>query len=246
MPVSGLVHRFPDRVLWYASSICPVYCRFCMRKRILSRKNSQNLRGNYEERMEYIRKNSEIKEVIFSGGDPLLLSDSGWKKVLGDLSRITTLHSIRIHTRTPVTMPMRITDKLCEIFRSFYPITVVTHFNHPEEITDDSTTAVKKLKMSGVSVLNQSVLLKNVNDRLEIMESLNLNLVRIGVIPYYLHQCDPVKGNSHFYVEPEVGLTIMRELSKRNPGISLPKYVIDLADQKGKKLVSEMITGTEK
>ncbi len=234
MPVRGLTHRYPDRVLWYLSHNCAVYCRFCMRKRKVSRADSGPGRTEWEAALEYINNHTEIKEVILSGGDPLSLSDRRLDETLTRLRRVSHLHSIRIHTRMPVTMPMRITPELAAIFREAYPLTLVTHFNHARELTKAAGECVRLLRMNGVLVLNQAVLMRGINDATAAQEALHLGLIRLGVKPYYLHQCDEVRGVSHFRVPIERGLEIMRELRGRNPGISLPRYVLDLPGGGGK------------
>jgi lysine 2,3-aminomutase len=233
-PVRGLTHRYPDRVLWYLSHRCAVYCRYCLRKRKVSRGDSAPTRDEYAEILQYIARNLQIKEVILSGGDPLALSDERIDAILESLRGIEHLSSIRIHTRMPVTLPMRITGDLAEVLRRHYPLTLVTHFNHAREITSEACAAVRRLRMAGVTVLNQSVLLKDINDRTQDQEDLILGLVRAGVIPYYLHRCDEVQGVSHFRVPLERGVEILRELRGRNPGIALPRYIVDLPGGGGK------------
>ncbi|MBL8021315.1 MAG: KamA family radical SAM protein [Leptospirales bacterium] len=233
-PLPGLTHRYPDRLLWYLSHNCAVYCRFCMRKRKVSRPESITGRENDEEVFKYIRKHQELKEVILSGGDPLSLSDEVLRSILGRLKEVKHLASIRIHTRMPVTLPQRFTQTLCDIFKEAFPITIVTHFNHAIELTDEAALAVRNLRMSGALVLNQSVLLKGINDSLEAQEELLLGLLKIGIKPYYLHQCDEVHGVSHFRASIESGLKILRDLQGRNPGIAIPRYVLDLPGGGGK------------
>ncbi|GIX42412.1 MAG: lysine 2,3-aminomutase [Leptospiraceae bacterium] len=233
-PIPELVHRYPDRVLWYLSHNCAVYCRFCMRKRKVSHPSTISIKQNLFSIIEYIKNNKNIKEVILSGGDPLSLEDKFIEEILFHLKRIEHLYSIRIHTRMPVTLPYRITEELCNILEKYYPVTVVTHFNHPIELTDIVYEKIKFLKKSGVLVLNQSVLLKNINDNASILEELFLKLIKFGIKPYYLHHCDEVYGTSHFRVSLQKGIEIIRQLQGRNPGIALPKYVVDLPDGGGK------------
>lgn len=233
-PLPGLTHRYPDRLLWYLSHNCAVYCRFCMRKRKVSRPESITGRENDEEIFSYIEKHRELKEVILSGGDPLSLSDEVLHSILLRLKQVEHLASIRIHTRMPVTLPQRFTNTLCDILKEAFPITIVTHFNHAIELTNEAAMAIRSLRMSGVMVLNQSVLLKGINDSLEAQESLLLGLLKIGIKPYYLHQCDEVRGVSHFRTNIETGLKILRDLQGRNPGIAIPRYVLDLPGGGGK------------
>lgn len=233
-PVDGLTHRYPDRVLWYLSHNCAVYCRFCMRKRKVSRSNSAPDRSSYSAALDYIRNHKEIKEVILSGGDPLSHSDQTIQFLLTELRTISHLSSLRIHSRMPVTLPSRITDQLTDVMRQAFPVTLVTHFNHPVEITEEATSAVRRLRMNGVTVLNQTVLMRDINDSTQTIEALMLGLLRIGIKPYYLHQCDEVHGVSHFRANIETGLQILRDLQGRNPGIAIPRYVIDLPGGGGK------------
>ena len=234
MPVPGLTHRYPDRVLWYLSHHCAVYCRFCLRKRKVSRADSAPRRNAREQALDYIASHTEIKEVILSGGDPLSLADELLGELLAALGRLEHLISIRIHTRMLVTLPDRITESLVEILRGHYPITFVTHFNHAAEITGQAARAVRRLRMGGVLVLNQSVLLRAINDSARAQQELLRGLVGIGVKPYYLHRCDPVSGVSHFQTPVRSGADILEELRGRNPGIALPRYVIDLPGGGGK------------
>lgn len=233
-PIPGLIHRYPDRVLWYVSHFCSTYCRFCFRKRKVSNPTSNFFYKNYNEIIDYIRSNPNIKEVILSGGDPFSLSDQILSKILTNLKSISHLYSIRIHTRMITTYPFRITTKLVQTLERFYPLTIITHFNHPIELTEIVYNKIKKLKKAGITILNQSVLLKNINDNLETLEALNLKLLNFGILPYYLHHCDQVKGTSHFSSSLQKGLEIINKLQSRNPGISIPKYVIDLPNSGGK------------
>ena len=234
MPVRGLSHRYPDRVLWYLSHSCAVYCRFCMRKRKVSQAASAPTRSDWEMILDYVRQHTEIKEVILSGGDPLSLEDKHIAYILENLRPIKHLYSIRIHTRMPVSLPMRIDKALAELLGRFYPITIVTHFNHVKELSPQSKKAIRLLRMHGIDVLNQAVLLRGINDSLKAQEELNLNLVAAGVRPYYLHRCDEIPGLDHFRVPVAKGISILRELRGRNPGISLPRYVVDLPGGGGK------------
>jgi lysine 2,3-aminomutase len=233
-PLPGLTHRYPDRVLWYLTHRCAVYCRFCLRKRKVSRSESAPARSARAGVLEYVRSHPEIKEVILSGGDPLALGDDDLDHILGELRTIEHLVSIRIHSRMPVTLPMRFTPELLAVLNRHYPLTLVAHFNHAAELSPQAVAAVRALRMHGVHVLNQAVLLKGVNDSIESQEALHLGLLRAGVKPYYLHQCDEVRGVSHFRVPIERGLEIMGALRGRNPGIALPRYVLDLAGGGGK------------
>ncbi len=234
MPVPGLTHRYPDRVLWYLSHNCAVYCRFCMRKRKVSREESSPTAAARKAALDYIRSHSDIQEVILSGGDPLSQSDRVLENCLKQLKEIQHLVSLRIHTRMPVTCPQRITAEFCDMLESVAPVTLVTHFNHPNELSDVAREALTRLRKTGNLILNQSVLLKGVNDSVEAQKELNLGLYGAGIKPYYLHQCDEVNGVSHFRVNMEEGVRIQKELRGRIPGPALPQYVIDLPGGGGK------------
>lgn len=243
MPVRGLTHRYPDRVLWYLSHNCAVYCRFCMRKRKVSQKDSAPNPAEVEAAMGYIEQTKAIKEVILSGGDPLSTSDAFLAKLLVRLRRIPHLVSIRLHTRMPVTLPQRFTARLLDTLAAAYPLTLVTHFNHASELSPEARQVVRELRMRGVLVLNQAVLLKSINDSVGLQTALHEELLRAGIKPYYLHQCDEVQGVSHFRVPIETGLAIMRQMRGRSPGIALPTYVVDLPGGGGKvPLQSEYLT----
>ncbi len=234
MAAPGLIHRYPDRALWYLSHRCAVYCRFCFRKRKVSHEESAPARNDYESALAYIRAAPQLREVILSGGDPLSLSDERLAWILDELRAIPQLASIRIHTRMPVTLPMRITAALCGIFERAYPLTLVTHFNHAREISEESRGAVRRLRLAGVSVLNQHVLLAGINDSVEAHFDLITALLRAGVTPYLMHRCDETRGVSHFRAPIERGLEILAGLRGRLPGYAIPRYVVDLPGGGGK------------
>ncbi len=233
-PIPNLVHRYPDRVLWYLHHHCAVYCRFCMRKRKVSHADNFPFQKQKEKIIEYIQNHKNIKEVILSGGDPLTISDENLENILVNLKKIPHIFSIRIHSRIPVTLPHRITKNLCRIFKKFYPLTLVTHFNHPVELTPLVYKKIKMLRMNGVLVLNQSVFLKNINDNISTMENLLLKLIQFGIKPYYLHHCDEVKGTYHFRTKLQKGIELLKSLQGKNPGIMLPRFVVDLPEGGGK------------
>ena len=235
MPVKGVTHRYPDRAIWYLSHNCAVFCRFCTRKRKVSKSKETPNHEEWEEALSYFKSHTEIKEVILSGGDPLSLSDNQIEFLLSRLKEIPHINHLRIHTRYPVTLPMRINDALCDILSSVFPLFVVTHFNHVDECTEESKDAIKILiKKGNVQVLNQSVLLKGVNDSAKDLEELNYKLTGMGIRPYYVHQCDEVFGSSHFRVPIETGISIMKNLRGRMSGITVPLYVVDLTGGGGK------------
>lgn len=232
-PVPGLIHRYPDRVVWLVSSACAVYCRFCMRKR---RVGCTVATGGTDCQaiFSYIAAHPEIRDVILSGGDPLLLEDDLLEGILTGLRQIPHVEIIRIGTRAPVTLPERITTGLCRMLKKFHPLYVNTHFNHPKEITTSSAQACARLADSGIPLGNQTVLLKGINDDPQVMKRLMQLLLKIRVKPYYLHQMDLIKGTRHFRTSVERGLQIMECLRGFTSGLASPYYAIDLEGGKGK------------
>ena len=232
---NGMIHRFHDRVLWYLSYQCGAYCRFCTRKRKVNDSSSRPGIPERERGLEYLRQNTNIREVILSGGDPLSLSDGFLKEIIAKIKSIPHINHIRIHTRIPVVMPMRITDELCQTFAEHFPVYIVTHFNHPNELTPEATAALKMLASKGNCILlNQNVLLSGINDTAETLRELYYNLTAAGVRPYYLHHCDEVYGISAFRVPYQKGIAIIKELKNTMSGISVPEFVVDLAGAGGK------------
>jgi lysine 2,3-aminomutase len=233
-PVPGIIHRYPDRVVMLISSACPTFCRFCMRKNLIWDQDMFNAGHSIEACLEYIERRPAIRDVILSGGDPLLLSDDALEDILARLRKISHIEMIRIGTRTPVTLPERITFRLCRMLKRYHPLYVNTHFNHPLEITPQSTRACALLADAGIPLGNQTVLLKGVNNDPEVMKQLMQKLLTIRVRPYYLHQMDLVHGAGHFRTSVEQGLKIMAGLRGHTSGIGVPYYVIDLPGGKGK------------
>lgn len=234
MPVDGLIHRYADRCLILATNVCAVYCRHCNRKRLWQKSSNEGIQTFLEPWLSYIRQRREIREVIVSGGDPLTLDDQAVEKILSSLRAIAHVEIIRIGTRAPVVMPMRITRALCRIMKKYRPLWLNTQFNHPREITPASARACEMLLEAGIPVSNQSVLLGGVNDSCETMRELLYGLQRIGVRPYYLFQCESVQGAEHFRVDVRQGLEIMEQLWRNLSGLCLPRYVWDLPGGKGK------------
>jgi len=232
--VPGLIHRYPDRVVLLVSATCSTLCRFCMRKSRMGCCAEVEKLSTLRAGLEYIEKTSAVRDVILSGGDPLLLNDEYLKEILKGLRRIPHVEIIRIGTRVPVTLPDRITPRLCRMLKSFHPLYINTHFNHPLEITDQSASACMRLTHAGIPLGNQTVLLKGVNDRPEVMKDLMQKLLTIRVRPYYIHQADLVKGAGHFRTSVDKGLTIMAGLRGHTSGMAVPYYVIDLPGGKGK------------
>jgi lysine 2,3-aminomutase len=233
-PVPGLIHRYPDRVVLLISNRCPVYCRFCMRKRHVGGDDKPIGEEALGKIFEYIRYNTSIHDVILSGGDPLMLDDTSLYNVLISLRSIPHVSIIRIGSRTPVTFPERITSDLCDIFRKFHPLFINTHFNHPDELTEESQLACNMLADAGISLGNQTVLLKGVNDSVEVMRKLMTGLLKFRIRPYYLHQMDLVQGTAHFRTSVRTGLSILKGLRGHVSGMAIPHYVIDLPGGKGK------------
>ncbi len=233
-PVPGLIHRYPDRVVLLVSRRCPVYCRFCMRKRLVGSGDAPMGEDELLNAIDYISTHPSITDVILSGGDPLMLDDSSLLKILTGLRAIPHVVIIRIGTRVPVTFPARITSELCSLLNRFHPLYINTHFNHPDEITTDSSRACELLVNTGIPLGNQTVLLKGVNDSIETMRNLMIGLLAIRVKPYYLHQMDLVQGTAHFRTSVQTGLKIMRGLRGYISGLAIPHYVIDLPGGKGK------------
>ena len=233
-PVPGLVHRYPDRALIVATSACAMYCRHCTRKRVTGARESCLSSSRLGAIAEYLTQHPEIKDVIVSGGDPLTLATDALEAVLAAVRAVPSVEIIRIGTRTPVTLPMRITDELTTMLRKYHPIWVNTHFNHPVEITPEAEAACARLADAGVPLGNQTVLLRGVNDDPRIIEDLCRRLIRIRVRPYYLFQCDLVPGVEHFRTPIARGIEIMEYLRGRVSGLAIPTYVVDAPGGGGK------------
>jgi len=233
-PVQGLIYRYPDRAVLLVSSACPTLCRFCFRKSWIKSQKVSSPVNTIDAAFEHIGRTPAIRDVILSGGDPLLLSDESLESILMRLRKIPHVEIIRIGTRTPVTLPDRINLRLCRMLKRYHPLYVNTHFNHPSEITPQSARACIRLVNAGIPVGNQTVLLKDVNDDPAVMKRLMQKLLTIRVRPYYLHHMDLVEGTSHFRTSVEQGLKIMTGLRGYTSGMAIPYYVIDLPKGKGK------------
>lgn len=233
-PVTGLIHRYPDRVVWLVSNECAVYCRFCMRKRRVGCSSAACLNSSFQDAIRYIADNPSIRDVVLSGGDPLLLEDEQLEAILSALRNIPHVEIIRIGSRIPVTYPERITAKLANLLQRYQPLYINTHFNHPLEINPESREACAILADAGIPLGNQTVLLKGVNDDPDTMKELLRGLLAIRVKPYYLHQMDLVKGTAHLRTAVKTGLEIMTALRGHVSGLAVPYYVIDLPGGKGK------------
>jgi len=231
--VSGLIHRYPDRVLLLISSMCPTYCRFCTRKRKIG-KIKQIPMEQIMKGIDYVREHKEVRDVILSGGDPFLRTDSELEYIIKELRTIPHLEIIRIGTRVPCTLPSRITKKLCNILKKYHPVYVNIHFNHPSEITPESKRACELLADAGIPLGSQTVLLKGVNDSPEIMKELMQKLVQIRVRPYYVYLCDLVKGAEHLRTSVDNAFKIFKEIQGFTSGLCVPHLVIDSPGGGGK------------
>lgn len=234
MPVHNLVHRYTDRALIISTSTCSAFCRFCTRKRIVGVKERRLNNEQIKDIKEYLIKHDEIKDVIISGGDPFVQSDRWIENLLKEIRDVKSVEIIRFGTRTPVVLPQRINKKLVNILKKYHPVWVNTHFNHPSEITQESIKACQMLVDNGIPVGNQSVLLNGVNDSSVILEELYRKLVKIRVRPYYLYQCDLVKGLGHFIAPLNKGIEIMKNLRGRLSGFAIPTFIVDSVGGKGK------------
>lgn len=235
--VPNLIHRYPDRVLLLVTDRCPVYCRFCTRRRIVGSRERQAPRSELEAAFDYVLRTPRIQEVILSGGDALMLSDRALAHILERLRAIPHVEVVRIATRMPVTCPMRVTDRLVEHLAPWGPIYVMTHFNHPRECTPEAAAALARLVDAGLVVYNQSVLLKGVNDIWTTIRELNRWLVSNRVTPYYLHQCDVAEGIEHFRTPLRVGIEIIDKLRGHSSGLMVPQLCVDVPGGLGKVTV---------
>ncbi len=233
-PVPGLVHRYPDRVLFLVTDRCAAYCRYSTRSRLVSNAQDYNFHPEYEQGLRYIEAHPEVRDVLLSGGDPLLLSDRKLEHLLSRLRAIKHVEFIRIGSRIPVFLPQRITPELCDIFKRYGPIWMSIHVNHPKEATAELREACERLSFAGVPLGNQSVLLAGVNDDPEVMKRLVHRLLQMRVRPYYLYQMDLITGGSHFKVDVRRGLEIIRALRGFTTGYAVPQYVIDAPGGGGK------------
>lgn len=233
-PVEGITHRYPDRVLFHVSNICAMYCRHCTRKRKVGDTDYIPSKQQLQQGIEYIKNTPVIRDVLLSGGDPLMLSDQQLDWLLSELSKIPHVEIVRIGTRIPVVLPYRITDDLISILKKYQPLWINTHFNHPREITSSSKEALRKLADAGFPLGNQTVLLADVNDCPRIMKNMVHKLIQNRVRPYYLYQCDLSEGLSHFRTPVGKGIEIMESLIGHTTGFAVPTYVIDAPGGGGK------------
>lgn len=233
-PVEGITHRYPDRVLFHVSNICAMYCRHCTRKRKVGDVDSIPSKSQLTAGIEYIKRTPQVKDVLLSGGDPLMLSNEILDWLLSELIQIPHVQVLRIGTRMPVVLPYRITDQLVSILKKYQPLWINTHFNHPNEVTGSSREALAKLADGGFPLGNQSVLLARINDCPKIMKSLVHKLIQNRVRPYYLYQCDLSEGLSHFRTPVGKGIEIMESLIGHTSGFARPTFVIDAPGGGGK------------
>lgn len=233
-PAPGIVHRYPDRVLFLVTDRCASYCRYCTRSRMVSNAQDYNFHPALEEGLAYVEGNPAVRDVLLSGGDPLLLSDRKMDYLLGRLRKIPHVEFIRIGSRIPVFLPQRITPELASIFRRHGPLWMSIHVNHPRECTQELKAACERLAFAGVPLGNQSVLLRKVNDDVEVMKSLVHRLLQMRVRPYYLYQCDLITGSAHLRADPSKGIEIVRGLRGHTTGYSVPQFIIDAPGGGGK------------
>ncbi len=231
---ANLVHKYPDRVLFLVSSRCAMYCRYCTRKRMVGTKQMQITPETISRGIEYIQDTPAVREVLLSGGDPLLLEDEELDSILSRLHRIEHVEVIRIGTKVPCTLPMRITPKLVNILKKYHPLYINTHFNHPAELTDEARKACNLLADGGIPLGCQTVLLRNINDDAQTLKALFLGLLKMRVKPYYLFQCDLTRGTNHFRTSTRSGISIMRQLIGTISGMAIPTYALDAPHGKGK------------
>ncbi len=226
-PVKNVIRVYPDRIAFCVNNDCALYCRFCLRKRMLGDSDWVMQKRELATALDWIAKTPEIRDVLLTGGDPLIFSDKRLEWLLVRLREIPHVEIIRLGTRLPVTLPYRVNDALCEMLKRHHPIWVNTHFNHPGEITEASAAACMRLVDAGIPVGNQSVLLKGINDDPATMKRLGELLVRIRVRPYYCYQAQLLEGTAHFRVPIEQGIELFRELRGRTSGFAIPQYVLD-------------------
>lgn len=234
-PVNGLVHRYPDRVLLLATEQCAMYCRHCTRRRLVGEKQTHSLNSKaIDSAVDYIKSNKKIRDVLISGGDPLMLEDDVLEAILAKVSDIPHVEFLRIGTRVPVTLPQRITPALVSMLKKYAPLWISIHFNHPKEVSKRCKLACDMLADAGIPLGSQTVLLKGVNDKPYIMRKLMHDLLKIRVRPYYIYQCDPVRGTAHFRTPVAVGINIIEKLRGFTSGYAVPTYVVDAPGGGGK------------
>ena len=233
-PTPGLTHRYPDRVLFLITDMCSMYCRHCTRRRFAGQTDGESTSQKIEKSIDYIAKTPQVRDVLLSGGDALMVSDARLESIIQRLRAISHVEIIRIGTRTPVVCPQRITDDLVLMLKKYHPIWVNTHFNHPNEVTPEAIAACAKMADAGIPLGNQSVLLRGVNDCVSVMKKLVHELVRIRVRPYYIYQCDLSMGLEHFRTPVSKGIEIIESLRGHTSGYAVPTFVVDAPGGGGK------------
>ena len=233
-PTPGLTHRYPDRVLFLITDMCSMYCRHCTRRRFAGQTDAECGNDRIEKALEYIEKTPTVRDVLLSGGDALMVADKKLEYIISRLRAIPHVEIVRLGTRTPVVCPQRITPELCEMLKKYHPIWLNTHFNHPNEITAESTRACEMLANAGIPLGNQSVLLRGVNDCVHVMKHLVQGLVKIRVRPYYIYQCDLSMGLEHFRTPVSKGIEIIEGLRGHTSGYCVPTFVVDAPGGGGK------------
>jgi lysine 2,3-aminomutase len=234
-PVPNIVHRYPDRALFLVTGFCSAYCRYCTRSHMTSKRTDINVSAKeWEKGFQYIETHPEIRDVIVSGGDPLTLRDDQIEYILKRLRAIEHVEMIRIGTKVPVVLPMRITPELMNIIKKYHPVFMSIHFTHPDELSFETQKACNMLADAGIPLGSQSVLLKGINDDVETFRKLNKGLLRVRVRPYYIYQCDPIPGSEHFRTDIQTGLNIIKGLRGFTSGYAVPQYVIDAPKGGGK------------
>ncbi len=237
--IPHMTHRYPDRLLIRVSNFCPVYCRYCMRKRIFKGKEGAISYKELKRILDYLKRREEVREVILSGGEPFVLSNQKLEFILREIRKIKHVEIIRFSTKMPALAPQRFFDqKLLEILEKYSPIYINTHFNHPREISEQSEEALEKLLRRGIPLNNQAVLLKGINDEPQVQLQLSRKLLKAKVRPYYLFFCDPIKGAMHFRTSLEKGLEILEFMRGKISGLGIPRYALDLPGGKGKVFLS--------
>ena len=234
MPVPGIIHRYKDRLVLLVSDVCAMNCRHCTRKNILGDNIALHSDAELQQAFDYIKGAKEVREVLISGGDPFMLETERLDYILSNVTSIDHVEVMRIGTRVPAVLPMRIDDELCRVLAKYRPLWINTQFNHPSELTEVAMQACDKMIRAGLPVSNQAVLLKGVNDDVDIMRELCIKLQSNMIRPYYVFQCDPVAGTEHFRTELSVGIEIEEELRQSIGGLALPRFVADLAGTDGK------------
>jgi len=233
-PVPGLVHRYPDRVLLLVTDQCATYCRYCTRRRLVGSNEQSITQGSFEEVLKYLKSHKKVRDVLLSGGDPLLLENERLEEILSRLKAISHIELLRIGTKVPVTLPQRITVGLVKMLKKFHPLMISIHFTHPKEITDAVKKACDELADGGIPLGSQTVLLKGINDKPYVMKKLVQELLKIRVRPYYIYQCDLAMGTGHFRTSIATGIQIIEKLRGHTTGYAVPAYVVDAPGGGGK------------